>query len=63
MSGNKESVVDVIRHQWSLYQLAAIPEYFYINQEITKPGVPRPKSYWPYALEVCGLEEETYISL
>ena len=21
MSGNKESVVDVIRHQWSLYQI------------------------------------------
>ena len=52
-------VVDMVRHQWKMYQLMEISESIYLDKVRDDSGKVRSTSsgnnYWDYALECCGI--------
>ena len=55
---SKESVVDMIRTQWMMYQNEDLPESFYLCDTQPLKSGPVQFSYWRYALEKCALKEK-----
>ena len=52
-------VVDMVRHQWKMYQLMEIPESMYLVKVRDDSGkvcsTSSRNNYWDYALEYCGI--------
>ena len=68
LDSTSDSIVDVVRHQWKIYQLEHITESMYVvENETRKNNIPN--SFWNYALEHSGLfqersmEESTYVRI
>ena len=57
LDSTSDSIVDVVRQQWKMYQLEHITESMYmVENETRKNNIPN--SYWNYALEHSGLFQE-----
>ena len=57
LDSTSDSIVDVVRKQWKMYQLEHITESMYmVENETRKNNIPN--SYWNYALEHSGLFQE-----
>lgn len=57
-SGTSNEIVDLVRSQWSMYQIEDIQPSLYIVEESGESSKERKSnqnSYWKYALEYCGL--------
>ena len=57
LDSTSDSIVDVVRHQWKMYQLQHITEsMFIVENETRKNNIPN--SHWNYALGHSGLFQE-----
>ena len=58
---SQSEIIDMIRHQWKMYQLEQIPKSSYVlNADKEKKDKRQENSYWQYALEYCGIFPSEY---
>ena len=58
---SQSEIIDMIRHQWKMYQLEQIPKSSYVlNADKEKKNKRRQNSYWQYAREYCGIFPSEY---